>query len=167
MATRLHQNIVKPINKGTTTITPPSSAIVGGRLSQYYLSWTTISTDDWLIQTLKNGYRILFLTTPPLRSTRSPIVPFNRQQQQLLQQEIDSLLQKQPIEPVEDPYTTPGFYSNMFVIPKKTGGHRPVFNLKRLNSFIEAPHFKMETLNSSPKFGKSTNDIKDYIHGPP
>ncbi|KAG1065060.1 hypothetical protein G6F42_026895 [Rhizopus arrhizus] len=34
----------------------------------------------------------------------------------------------------------------MFVIPKKDGGIRPVFNLKRLNQYLHAPHFKMDTL---------------------
>ncbi|KAG0786734.1 hypothetical protein G6F17_009177 [Rhizopus arrhizus] len=34
----------------------------------------------------------------------------------------------------------------MFAIPKKkNGGSRPVFNLKKLNKYIQAPHFKMET----------------------
>ena len=34
----------------------------------------------------------------------------------------------------------------MFVIPKKNGGVCPVFNLKKLNQYLEAPHFKMETV---------------------
>ncbi|CEP09854.1 hypothetical protein, partial, partial [Parasitella parasitica] len=34
----------------------------------------------------------------------------------------------------------------MFVIPKKNGGVRPAFNLKQLNQFLDAPHFKMETI---------------------
>ncbi|GAN05150.1 hypothetical protein MAM1_0083c04619 [Mucor ambiguus] len=35
----------------------------------------------------------------------------------------------------------------MFVIPKKNGGVRPVFNLKKLNQYLDAPHyFKMETI---------------------
>ncbi len=38
-----------------------------------------------------------------------------------------------------------GFFSNMFSIPKKTGGWR-LINLKRLNEFIAYKHFKMEGL---------------------
>ena len=34
----------------------------------------------------------------------------------------------------------------MFVIPKKNGGVRPAFNLKKLNQYLDAPHFKMETI---------------------
>jgi hypothetical protein len=38
------------------------------------------------------------------------------------------------------------FYSSMLVIPKKNGGIRPVFNLKKLNQYLEAPLFMMETI---------------------
>jgi hypothetical protein len=34
----------------------------------------------------------------------------------------------------------------MFVIPKKNGGYRPVFNLKDLNAYVHCPHFKMESI---------------------
>jgi hypothetical protein len=34
----------------------------------------------------------------------------------------------------------------MFVIPKRNGGFRPVFNLRTLNQFVLSPHFKMESL---------------------
>ncbi|KAI7880022.1 uncharacterized protein EV154DRAFT_540117 [Mucor mucedo] len=44
------------------------------------------------------------------------------------------------------PPMTPGFYSTIFVIPKKTGSLRPVLNLKQLNQYMQAPHFKMEPL---------------------
>ena len=37
-----------------------------------------------------------------------------------------------------------GFYSTIFLVPKKNGQMRPVINLKCLNQWVEAPHFKME-----------------------
>jgi hypothetical protein len=66
----------------------------------------------------------------------------------LINQTIQELLEKQAIEPVspEEVQQSPGFYSSMFVIPKKDGGIRPIFNLKRLNQYLHAPHFKMDTL---------------------
>ena len=42
---------------------------------------------------------------------------------------------------------SPDFYSPLFVIPKRDGGSRPVFNLRKLNEFVHAPHFKMETMS--------------------
>jgi hypothetical protein len=78
---------------------------------------------------------------------------------------------KGAIELVPQPLT-PGFYSNMFVIPKKNGGSRPVFNLKTLNQYIQAPHFKMETLQEVTKLIKKNNfltsiDLSDaFLHIP-
>jgi len=37
----------------------------------------------------------------------------------------------------------------MFIIPKKDGGQRPVINLKHLNHFVKAEHFKMEGLHTA------------------
>jgi hypothetical protein len=53
------------------------------------------------------------------------------------------LLQKRAIEPASE---SPGFSSRMFVIPKKIGGYRPVFNLRALNHYVQTSHFKMESL---------------------
>ena len=37
---------------------------------------------------------------------------------------------------------------NMFIVPKKDGGQRPVINLKYLNKFVKSEHFKMEGLHT-------------------
>jgi Reverse transcriptase (RNA-dependent DNA polymerase) len=41
-----------------------------------------------------------------------------------------------------------GFLSTIFVILKKSGGHRPIINLEPLNKFVHAPHFKMENIDT-------------------
>ena len=57
----------------------------------------------------------------------------------LLEQEVQNLLEKGAI--CED-----GFYSRLFVIPKRDGSMRPVIDLSPLNHFIDTPHFQMENL---------------------
>ena len=56
------------------------------------------------------------------------------------------MLQKNAI--TEVPPNSPGFYSNVFLVRKASGGWRPVIDLKNLNAHIHAPHFRMFTTNS-------------------
>ena len=46
------------------------------------------------------------------------------------------------------PPDSPGFYSNVFLVRKASGGWRPVIDLKNLNAHIHAPHFHMFTTSS-------------------
>ena len=55
------------------------------------------------------------------------------------------MLRKGPIHLVHSKGSQ--FLSNLFLVPKKDGGNRPVINLKALNSFIPYSHFKMEGLH--------------------
>ncbi|CEP15065.1 hypothetical protein [Parasitella parasitica] len=146
------QQPFSPINLQTTTATSISATStsdpVGGRLSQFYPAWANILTTPLVKNIIRNGYNIHFHTIPPTTTTPSSIQPFGTEQVHLIDQAITDLLNKQAIKPVSDQEVrqTPGFYSSLFVIPKKDGGIRPVFNLKRLNQYLHAPHFKMETI---------------------
>jgi hypothetical protein len=72
-------------------------------------------------------------------------IPKNREKAKVIQEEINSLLRKQAILPVQ--HHPKEFISTIF--PKKSDGMRPVINLKPLNRFIETIHFKMETLQTA------------------
>ena len=48
----------------------------------------------------------------------------------------------------EVPPDSPGFYLNVFLVRKASGGWRPVIDLKNLNAHIHAPHFRMFTTSS-------------------
>ena len=48
----------------------------------------------------------------------------------------------------EIPPDTPGFYLNVFLVRKASGGWGPVIDLKQLNDHIDAPHFHMHTISS-------------------
>ena len=55
------------------------------------------------------------------------------------------LLQKGAIQKI--PFTRDGFYSRLFLAPKKGGSMRPVIALSSLNKFIVNEHFQMENLS--------------------
>ena len=62
-----------------------------------------------------------------------------------MHREVTALLDKGAIEEVNPLSLTPGFYSRIFLVPKKDGGFRPVFDLKALNAFVVKEKFKMTT----------------------
>ena len=58
------------------------------------------------------------------------------------------------------------FLSTLFVVSKKGGGHRPIFNLKQLNHFVQYEHFKMEGMHMQRDLLKPNDymakiDLKD------
>ena len=65
---------------------------------------------------------------------------------QALPDKVNKLFQKKAIVPAIQDGT--GFVSPVFVLPKAGGQCRPVINLKALNHFVIAPHFKMESIKT-------------------
>ena len=56
---------------------------------------------------------------------------------------ISAMVEKNAVEVVHQ--TSPGFYSRIFVVPKATGGWRPVIDLSPLNLYVDKTSVKMET----------------------
>ena len=117
---------------------------------------------------MTEGYKIPFDTYPPLTTT---VPNFPESPDPSLHYEVQLLLQKGAIMPSPLPLT-PGFFSSIFTVPKKTGGYRLIFNLKVLNAFVSKGHFKMETLRSvreavCPQEWTISLDLTDaYLHVP-
>ena len=67
---------------------------------------------------------------------------------------------------------TPGFYSRLFLVPKKNGKLRPVIDLSLLNQVINKQHLKMETVKSvrqsimANDWAVSINLTDAYLHVP-
>ena len=126
---------------------PPQVSPVGGRLSNFVEGWKRITNDPYVLSIVAKGYRLRFTSPPLLRQTpweiRSPQDP-----QEILgmREQISLMLQKNAI--TEVPPDSPGFYSNVFLVRKASGGWRPVIDLKNLNAHIHAPHFRMFTTGS-------------------
>ena len=104
----------------------------------------------WLLAVLGNLYASfspLEFTAPPYQIKKPHPSQFNADQQQLIAREITDLCKKGAVTEVSTP-PRGGFFSTLFLVPKKDGGQRPVINLKNLNSFVEVPHFKMEGIHT-------------------
>ena len=80
------------------------------------------------------------------------------------------MLQKNAVEKVKTLKSdNKQFFSTLFIRPKKDGGLRPIFNLKKMNSFTVYEHFKMEGFHMIKNILKPNDflckiDLKDaYI----
>ena len=73
---------------------------------------------------------------------------YHRKQEEVLviNLEVEKLLKKGDI--VRAPQDGQGYFSNIFIRPEKNGSYRMILNLKKLNTSVEAPHFKMESIKN-------------------
>ena len=128
-------------------VLPPQVSPVGGRLSNFVEGWKRIMNDPYVLSIVAKGYRLRFTSPPLLRKTPWEIrYPLDPQEILGMREQISLMLQKNAI--TEVPSDLPGFYSNVFLLRKASGGWRPVIDLKNLNAHIHAPHFRMFTTSS-------------------
>jgi len=142
---------------------------VSGRLSYFLPFWEKITSDQWVLEVVKHGYRLNLEGSPPFTGCHRTRL---RDGQAALSEEVASLLDKSAVEKVPPDQERTGFYSTYFLVPKKDGGIRPILNLKRFNQYLTVPKFKMETLQSiipllSQGLWLASVDLKDaYFHIP-
>lgn len=93
-----------------------------------------------------SGLSLDFISEPYQRV--QPHTPqYSQEQHQLIEEEVGALLQKGAVLEIQSG-NQDWFYSNLFLVPKKDGGQRPVINLKPLNQFLHPEHFKMEGIHT-------------------
>ena len=108
------------------------------------------------------GYR-LELTENPAQAFRPRGGVTSTHEQNLVQGEIEAMLQKGAITELPQTELTKGFFSTLFLVPKKDGGMRSVFNLKGLNEFIPHHHFKMEEIQTLNDILKKNDWLTKWI----
>ena len=151
---------------------PLAALPVGARLRHFADQWKNVTHDPWVLQVVRNGLSLLFLEMPPMSSKPLPFrLPLDVEKATLLRHEVHEMLVKQAIVPVKNTFT-PGFYSLIFLVPKKNGQLRPVFDLSSLNTYLDVAKFKMTTPQSvrsalSQGDWAVSLDLKDaYFHIP-
>ena len=125
---------------GAKQLVPPVNN-PAARLPSFLSQWQKITKDPVVIDIVR-GYKIDFHTTPWQKHV--PKTTAVEKNLPLLQQEITKLVEKGAITPVHP--TPMGFYSRLFLVPKKGDSFRPVIDLSHLNKFIANEHFQMENL---------------------
>src|SRR5512146_843155 len=117
--------------------TAGTSAIVAmSPLARALPAWLArASSSRWLIRTIRLGYAIQFAKRPP-KFTGVYFSRVNPLSAPVLREEIAALLAKGAIEPVPPAEMESGFYSPYFIVPKKSGGSRPILDLRVLNRWL-------------------------------
>jgi hypothetical protein len=118
---------------------------------------------------LQEGHSLPFKSSPPtFRGVRD--TPLQGEFAAVLVDEVTSLVSKAAVEEVPQEEAYQGWYGHYFLVKKKSGGLRPILNLKPLNKLLQVEKFKMETLKSvilatQPGEWVASVDLKDaYFH---
>ncbi|KAJ1089482.1 hypothetical protein NDU88_002633, partial [Pleurodeles waltl] len=54
-----------PLNNDFPNIPQSHTSPVGGRLQQFHSHWQNITTDQWVLSIIRNGYCLDLTSTPP------------------------------------------------------------------------------------------------------
>ena len=106
-------------------------------------NWKILTNNPKILEWV-SGVKIDF-QEEPFQEGVTHQAQMSMQESELINQEVEAMLTKKAIHLVH--LKGSQFISNMFLIPKKDGGNRPVINLKALNSFILFSPFKMKGLH--------------------
>ena len=115
-----------------------------GNIRNYYNICAKITSGHFISDIVKKGLKV---NLNKIVVGNAPQL-YHRKQEEVLviNLEVEKLLKKGDI--VRAPQDGQGYFSNIFIRPKKNGSCRMILNLKKLNTFVEAPHFKMESIKN-------------------
>ena len=154
---------------------------VGGRLGSFWQDWRDIGASRKVVRWLKCGYPLPIKRDGRGREIPVPLhqscpnglqtaYPEGSDKAIVLENMIQELVDKQAIR--EIPSNTEGFYSRVFLVPKKSGGWRLIIDLSHLNQFLDLISFNMDTaadikpLLQEGMWGTSIDLSDAYLHIP-
>ena len=117
-------------------------SFLAGRTAMCLDKWKELTNNNFVLG-LAKGICLDFVQVPSQWSPAHELT-MSLEEMSLVDLEVNKMLSKGAILKVQP--VSGHFISNIFLTPKKSGGMRPVINLKALNRFLEPVHFKMEHL---------------------
>ena len=126
----------------------PSLTLSGGCLSLHWQAWRDRGTVPWVVEVLREGYRIPFLRPPPLSTELIPMPSYapTSIKGAALGVVILPLIATGAVELA--PLPSPGFSSRRFLVWKTSGSWRPVIDLSLLTRFMDISHCRLVPIQS-------------------
>ncbi|XP_061706805.1 uncharacterized protein LOC133517488 [Cydia pomonella] len=109
-----------------------------GQLQHFYKKWKDLQAPPFILKIIQ-GYRIPFLTKPPLIAP-----PQNESYATRSSPEMTAVIRELRDQgALETATTSPSFLSTMFLVEKGDGSQRPIFNLRALNFYVRTESFRL------------------------
>ena len=122
-----------------------------GNISRYLENWQKITSNNFILRIIKEGYKIQFDKNPEFPNSVISN-PVSETKKLALEGEIARHLKSGAISKIQS--KNDQLLSRVFTVPKPNGKVRMIIDLSMLNTQINHVHFKMEGLNS----------VKSIIH---
>ena len=124
------------------SVGPPATSNSMIHLSPFLHAWEPITSASWLFTITAIRYAIEFDSLPCMGLLRDTAPTSTLE-------EVAALLLKDAITLVHNPDIAHSFFSRYFIICRKTGGRRPILDLRPLNSCVTPLRFRMVSLDST------------------
>ena len=119
-----------------------SKPVASGVLSRYLSEWTKISSNNFILRIISEGYKIQFIENPCL-----PSQEFNSNKNRIshpaIHEQIQNFLASGAISQVQFSFDL--ILSRVFTVKKSNGKDRMIIDLSNLNKQISKVSFKMES----------------------
>ena len=117
-------------------------------MSPHGQAWRDRGADPWVVEVLREGYRLPFLSVPPLSSEPIPMPSYSSTSIKgtALEEVTLSFVEKGAVGLA--PLSSSGYYSQLLAVWKTFGSWRQVIDLSVLNRSVSKTPFEMETLAS-------------------
>ena len=130
---------------------------IAGRIARCWSAWKTITKDRWVLNIIRDGYKLQFKSQLPPTPHRVANLPTDAAGAAILDFEVKQMLAKGAINVVES--SEDELVACFFARPKKQPGKwRPIVSLKFLNKYLIYLKFRMTTISDVKRWIR-----KDYF----